>query len=166
MEDLLAKLAHEDAPPGQLAVSHGHAYHIAGGQWPSRIEEKIGSGEIEEMQGMRLEDLGVMKEATDLVRRRTQITRVQPMQLINGFAGRQVVAHRTDPAQSLHQYRNFPIGTTLDEALESAEFHDMKTGFLHPPVLIQMDGHPAMAFHPGHGVNGDLSSVRCHLNRI
>jgi hypothetical protein len=46
----------------------------------------------------------------------------------------------------------------LDEALEAAELDDMKTRLRYPAVVVELDGHFAVTFDPGDGLDGDLSS--------
>jgi hypothetical protein len=69
-DDLLAELAQEDGPGRQLLVEGDDADDVAHGRVGVHAQEKVRRGEMEEVQGMRLEHLAVVHEPAHLLRRR------------------------------------------------------------------------------------------------
>jgi hypothetical protein len=68
---------------------------------------------VEEVQGMRLQDLAGMHQAADLLGGRRQLPDAEDH--VQRLGGGQVVRDRTDAAQALHHDRDFPVGPALDE---------------------------------------------------
>ena len=96
---------------------------------------------------MALENLCIVQQSTNGIGSGRQIFRLHSHQLVDGFGGSEVMAHGTDTTETLHECRRFPIGMSLNEALEAAEFNDVKEGIFHLAVIIEMQGNPAMSFH-------------------
>ena len=78
-----------------------------------------------------------------------------PQHAVKSLGRCQLVRHRTDAAQALHNLRNFPIGPALDELLEAAELDDVQPRLLHAVLLVEQQGHLAMAFDARDRVDGD-----------
>ena len=96
----------------------------------SKPNSRSGEHEVEEVQGVRLEDLPVVHQPAHLLGRRRELLAADDA--VHRLGRRQVVADRADAAQPLHQDRHLPEGPALDEALEAAELDDVQAG-LHAP---------------------------------
>ena len=101
----------DDVPDGRVGV---HA------------EEKIRRGEMEEMQGVRLEHLAVVHKPPHLFGRRREPFGPDAGDDVHGLGRSQVVAHRADAAEPLDEDRRLPVGAALDEPLEAAELDDVE----------------------------------------
>jgi hypothetical protein len=106
---------------------------------------------MEEVKRMRLEHLSIVHEAADFFGRRGQLVHAHDQ--IHGLGGSQMMADRTDAAESLNQDRDFPVGAALDESFEPTEFDNMKAGLLNHVVLIQKERYLAVAFDASHGLD-------------
>jgi hypothetical protein len=65
-DDLLAELAQQHALAGDVRMGLGHADDVAlGGR--VEAEQQVGRGEVEEVQGVRLQHLAVVHQAAQLL---------------------------------------------------------------------------------------------------
>lgn len=60
-DNFLAELAHEDTFLGEGFIRFDDGHDVALGGWGIGAEEEIGGGEVEEVQGVRLENLTIVK---------------------------------------------------------------------------------------------------------
>ncbi len=142
-DDFLAVLAQQHAALRHVGVLGRHADDVAPGDVRVEAEQQVGRTQVEEVQCMRLQDLPVVHQATDLFRSRRQLRRAH--HLVERLAGREVVADRADAAQALHHHRHFPVRAALDELLERAELDDVQACLLHVVVMIEQQRHLALA---------------------
>jgi hypothetical protein len=63
----------------------------------------------------------------------------------------QVMAYRANTAKPLYQDRGFPIGPSLHETFESAEFDYMQTGLGDIILIVKVYGDFSVPFHAGYG---------------
>ena len=157
-DDLLAELAQEDGPGGQVLVEGDDADDVPDGRVGVHAQEEVGRGEVEEVQGVGLEHLPVVHQAPHLLRRRGELARPGADDDVHGLGRGQVVADRADAAEPLDEDRGLPVGPALDEALEAAELDDVEAGLGHLAGVVQPDGDLAVAFDPGDGFDRDLST--------
>ena len=150
-DDLLAELAQENGPRGQLLVEGDDADDVAHGRVGVHAQEEVGRGQVEEVQSVRLEHLAVVHQAAHLLRGRGQLARTGPDDDVHGLGRRQVVADGADAAEPLDEDRGLPVGTALDEPLETAELDDVEPGLDYLTGVVQPDGDLAVAFDPGDG---------------
>ena len=80
---------------------------------------------MEEMQRMRLQDLAEMQQPAHFFGGGRELLHAD--QLVHRLCRRELMADRADAAQPLHEEWHFPIGTSLNEFLETAEFDDVET---------------------------------------
>src|SRR5210317_1947277 len=84
---------------------------------------------------------------------------------VGGFRCSQMMADWADSAQALYQYRQFPVGSALDEFLKAAELGDMQTCLPDIAVFSLQQGNLAMAFYAGQRLDDDafqfLGSLGC-----
>ena len=64
-----------------------------------------------------------------------------------------MVAHRADAAEPLHHHRHFPVGASLDEFLEAAEFHDVQPDLVHALLVVEQQRHLAVTFDARYGID-------------
>ena len=120
-------------------------------------EQEVGGGEIEEVQGVRLEDLSVVHQAAHLLAGRRQP--VDAQNSVHRLGGAEVMAHRADAAQALHQNRYLAERTALYEALEAAKLDDVQAGAQHVVALVEVDGDLAVSLDPGDRFDHDPLAV-------
>jgi hypothetical protein len=116
---------------------------------------------MEEVQGMRLVHLPVVHQAAHLFCRRRQVFAAHDA--IHGLGRGQMVADRTDAAQTLHQHRHLPERTPLDEALEPAELDHVQAGLDDLLILVEQDDDLPVSLHAGDGLDDD-SLRNAHRN--
>ncbi len=158
-DDLLPELAQQDGPGGQLAVVGDDPDDVADGRVGIGAEEQVGRGQVEEVQGVRLEHLAVVHQPAHLFGRRGEALGRDAGDGVHGLGRGQVVADRADAAEALHEHGRLPVGAALDEALEAAELDDVQPGLGHRVAVVQVDGDLAVALNAGDGFDGDLA---CH----
>ncbi len=100
---------------------------------------------------MRLQHLPVMHQAAKLFGCRGQLPGTDDD--IQRLGGRQMVRYRADAAQALDHDRHFPIRPALDELLEAAKFNNVQANLMHLVLVIQQNGHLAVAFDAGHRID-------------
>jgi len=152
-DDFLAVLAQQHALLRHIRILGGDAHDVAPGHVGIEAEQQVRRRQVEEMQGVGLQDLAIVHEPAQLLRRGCEA--IDTDDLVHGLGGGQVVGYRADAAQALHHHRDLPIGPALDELLEAPEFDDVQTGLLDAVILVQQQGDLAMALHPGEGLDGD-----------
>ena len=169
-DHFLAVLAQQHSLLGDVRVSGGHAHDVAACHVGIEAEQQVGRAQVEEVQRMRLQDLAVVHQAADLLRRGRELRGAH--HLVERLAGREVVAHRADAAQALHHHRHFPVRPALDELLERAELDDVEPRLLDVAVLVhqqrdlavpldarqRFDHDAAQLF----GVDGGFEGQRAH----
>lgn len=99
------------------------------------------------MKRVRLKNLRVMQQSPQLLRSGRKILWIHTDQLVYRFGRSEVVTDWTNSAEALHEDGCFPIRSTLDKSLETAELNDVEVGVLHFPVFVQVNGHPTVAFY-------------------
>jgi hypothetical protein len=67
-----------------------------------------------------------------------------------------VVANGANTAEALNQYRSFPIGSSLNKALKTSEFYNVKPGLGNVILIIQVYGNLSVSFDSGYRFNGYL----------
>ena len=112
---------------------------------------------MKEVQGMGLVHLPVVHEPTHLLPSGGQL--FGPDNPIHRLGGTEVVADRADATQSLHQDRQLPKGTALNEAFETAKLDDMESRLFDAVVLVQEKGDFAVALHPCERLDDDSSGL-------
>jgi len=96
-------------------------------------------------------------EAAHLFRRGGEPLGADAHDHVRGLGRGEVMADRADPAEPLHEDGHLPVRPPLGETFETAELDDVKPGLGDLPAVVEMDGHLAVAFYPGDGVDRDLS---------
>ncbi len=72
---------------------------------------------------------------------------VHAQNCLAGFAGRDQMAHRADPANARHQRRHLIEGPVLAELLESAQLGDVQARVSNLAVVTQLYGHLGVTFY-------------------
>ncbi len=106
------------------------------------------------MQGVRLEDLPVVHQSPHLQGRRRQLLAADDA--IGRLRRGQVVAHRADAAQPLHEDRHLPEGPPLNEPLETSKLHDVEAGLDDLVRLVEENRDLSVPFDAGHRLDHDL----------
>ena len=118
-------------------------------------EQQVGRRQMKKMQRMGLQHLPAMHEPANLLGGRRQL--VHTDQLVCSLRSREMVAHRTDTTETLYHNRKLPVGTSLDEFFETAEFHDVETRLVHAVLLIHQQGHLAVTLDACHRIDRDTT---------
>jgi hypothetical protein len=79
--------------------------------------------------------------------------------LIHCLGRRQLVADRTNSAQTLNEERHFPVGTPLNEFLKTAEFDDVETRFMDMIIRIEHQRDLAVPLDARDRIDGDASQA-------
>ena len=142
-DDFLAELAGQHALPGEIGKRRRHAEDVALADLALEAEQQIGRGEVEEMQRVRLNDLAVVQQATQLLggRRERPVAGDQ----VHRLGRRKQVAHRADAAEPLHGDRHFPVRPAFDENLEAAKLDNVEPHLMDPVLLVEQDGDLAVS---------------------
>jgi hypothetical protein len=156
-DHFLAVLAQEHAFLGDFGMGGDDPDHVAGRDIGTEAEQQVGRGQVEEVQGVGLQDLAGMHQAADLLGGRRQLLDAEHH--VQRLGGGEVVRDRADAAQALHHDRHFPVGAALDEFLEAAEFDDVQAHLVHLVVVVEQDGDLAVAFNPRNGIDGDAAQL-------
>jgi hypothetical protein len=106
--------------------------------WPSR---KSG-GEVEEREGVRLEDLAVVEEAAEAD---GPVRDLDGEELVPRLGRGEHVAHRADAADPGGDARHLADGPPLAELLEAAELDDVEPGVGNLPLVVQEEGDLGVA---------------------
>jgi hypothetical protein len=118
-------------------------------------EQQVWRRQVEEVQGVRLQDLAVVHEPPDPIGGRGQRGRADHR--VEGLGGGQVVADRADPAQPLHHHRHLPVRPPDDEPLEAAELDDVQPHLMDAVSVVEEDRHLAVALDPRHRLDHDAA---------
>ena len=148
LDDLLPVLAHHHGTAAELGILLEDLEDVALGRRGVEAEQQVGRGQVEEVQRVALHHLAVVHQATHLLGRRRQF--VDADDHVHRLGGGQVVAHRADAAQALHDDRDFPQEPAADEPLEAAELDDVQPRFLDLVVGVHVDGDLAVSFDARH----------------
>ena len=154
-DHLLAEFAQQHALFGDVGVIGGDADDIAPRRLAVETKQQIRRGEMEEMHGVRLQNLAIMHQPPQLFGGRRQMAVAGDG--VHRLDGGEMVADRADAAQPLHRHRNLPIGPALDEGFEAAEFDDMQPDLMDLVFGVEQQSHLAVAFDPGQRVDGDAA---------
>ena len=157
-DDLLTELAHLHALERETGVLLDDTDDVAFRDRSVETEQQVGRREVEEMQGVGLKDLPVVHQAAHLLAGRRQL--VDAKNAIHSLRRAEMMAHRTDSAQALHQHRELPERATLDEALETPELDDVQPGAQYAMVVVEEDGDLAVSLDPGERLDHDASAAR------
>src|SRR5208283_2558256 len=118
---------------------------------------------MEDVQGVRLQDLAVMHEPAHLVGGGRDL--IDADHGVHGLRRRKVMAHRADAAEPLNDDRNLPEHAAADEPFESAELDDVEARFSDFAGLVQPNSDLAVAFDASDRIDHDLASRAC-LNAV
>src|SRR5271166_1381086 len=116
LDDFLTEFANEDRPFSDLRETVQHADDVALLGWRIEAEQEDRRRQLEDVQGVRLEQLAVMQEPAHLVGGGRDL--VDADDGVHGLRRREVMAHRADAAEALDDERNFPEHTAADEPFE------------------------------------------------
>jgi len=71
---------------------------------------------------------------------------------VNGFGSGEMMAHRTYSAKSLNEHGNFPVRSSLNESLETAELDYVKPCLFYTAIFIDMNRNLSMSLDSGYGL--------------
>ena len=153
-DDLLPVLAQLHALQRKVWIFFQYADDVALFRIAAETEQQVGRGQMEEMQCMRLQRLAEMQQTAQLGCCRRELLHAD--QLVHRFGRRELVADRADAAQPLHEERHFPIGASLDEFLEAAEFDDVETRFVN--MILSIEHQRDLAVSPSTRETGSIAT--------
>ena len=97
-DDLLAELPQADAAAGQLGLGRDQAEDVALRRVAVPAEQQVGGAEVEEAQGVRLDDLAEVHQAAQLLGGRAEC--VDRQDAVAGLGRGDQVADRADAADA------------------------------------------------------------------
>ena len=147
-----------------FGVGAHHGQDVALGTRAVEAEQQIGRGQIKEVQGVRLQDLAVVQQPPQLLRRRCELPGANDD--VQRLGRRQMVADRTNAAEPLDDDRNLPVHAAADEAFEAAELDDVKARIVDLAGLVQANGDFAVAFDARDRIDHDLARSRTGLKTV
>lgn len=149
--DLLADLTETDAAAGHLRVVRHQAPEVAAGGLLVHTHEKIGGGEVEEAQGMALDERGQIGDPAQVDCGRGNLHAEDG---IAGTGSGDGVAHGADAADAGGDAGHLPDAAADAYPLEPAEFGHVKPGIGHGPGIVEPDGDGRVPFDAGDGIYG------------
>src|SRR5271165_2385723 len=162
--DFLAVFANEDCPFSDLWKTAQYREDVAFLGWRIEAEQEVRRCQMEDVQGVRLQDLAVMHEPSYLVGGGRDL--VDSDHGVHGLRRRKMMAHRADAAEPLNNNRDLPEHAAADEPFEPAELDDVEARFIHHAGLVQANGDLAVAFDAGDRIDHDLAQSRACLNAV
>ena len=126
--------------------------HVAPRRIGVHAEKQIWCRQMEEAQGVGLDDLGEVHHPPEVL---CGVRDGHRHDRVAGLGRRQQVADRTDPTDPRHQRRHLGERPTTAEGLEAAQLGDVETSVVDESVLVELDGDLAVTLDPGHGVDDD-----------
>ncbi len=136
LDDLLAEAAEPDAVAGQLRVGLGDAEDVALGGIGVEAEQQVGRGQVEEAEGVGLDDLGQVHQPAQVGPGRRRLDRED---LVARLGRGDQVADRADPADPGHDRRQLVHRPALADALEAAELGDVELGVGDLAGVVEVD---------------------------
>src|SRR5208283_4073330 len=152
LDYLLAELAQPDRGPGQRRVGADQAEDVALRRRGVPAEDEVGRGEVEEAQGVALDDLAQVHQAAQLVGRGRDRDRHDRVPRLRR---RQHVADRADAADARGYPRHLAVGPALAEPLEAAELHDVELGVGDVAGPVQEDADLGVPLDARYRVDDD-----------
>ena len=152
LDDALPELAQADAAARELEIVFEQAEEIAFLGRGIHAEQQVGRREVEETQGVGLQQLGVVHQAA------LEHGGARHLHSEDGVAGLgacQHVAHRADAADARHEAGHFVERAPLADLFEAPELGDVELGRFHRARIVQIDGDLGVPFDAGHGMNHD-----------
>ena len=110
---------------------------------------------MEKMQGVRLDELSIVHQPAQLLRRGRQgsVTGDNIHRLRRG----QMMAHRTNTAKALDDNGNLPVWPPFDKPFKSAHFDDMQPHLMDLVLFVQQDRDLAVPFDARNRIDGDAA---------
>ena len=142
-DHFLPELAQQHALPRRLRMGLRDGDDVAPRGVAVEPEQQVGRAQMEEVQGVRLQDLAVVHQPADLLGGRRELRGADDR--VERLRRREVVAHRADAAQPLDHHRHFPVRAALDELLEAAKLDDVQPHLVHALLLVEEQRHLAVA---------------------
>ena len=151
--DFLAILAQQYSLFGDLRVVFYDTDNIAVAYLVIKTEQQVGRAQMKEVQGMRLQCLPIVHQAAYFLGRRCQLRGSN--QHVGGLGSGEMMAHRTDAAEPLYQYRQLPVGSALDELFKAAKLDNVQACLTDFQVFILQQRYLAMTFDTGQWLDDD-----------
>ena len=142
-DNALPELPQPDAAAREVRLHLQQAEDVALGRVRIEAQQQIGRGQMEEAQGMRLQDLPVVHQAAQQRRHRRDLDAEQG---VAGLGARQHVAHGADAADARHQRRHLVERPAFADLLEAPKLHHVELRRIHLPAVVQVDGDLGVAF--------------------
>ncbi len=161
---LLAELAQADAVAGDVRMFLDQAGNIAQRRVAVHAEQEVRAAEVEEAQGVTLDDLAPVHQPAQLCRGGRNVDAEDG---VTCLGRRQQVADRADAANAGGDAGHFPEGAAFAELLEAAKFGDVEAGVLDLAAVVQHDRDLGMALNSGYGIDYNrLRHRRLHLSGV
>jgi hypothetical protein len=119
-------------------------------------DDKVGSAQDEDVQGVVFEHEGVIDQLADLASRRGGLDLVEG---VEGFGGGHVMRGGADTADAAGDLRHVLCRTAEGEHLEAAQFGHLQVGAFDVALVIEEDVNLAVAFEAGDGINGETAAA-------
>lgn len=149
-DDLLAELADPYPVAGKLGVCPGKADDIAVRRVRLGAEQEIRGGEVEEAEGVRLDDL---RQVEHLAQVDPGGWRHDGEDLVACLRRCDQVADRADSVDARHDGGHLVDRAALDDAFEAPELRDMELGVDHLALVVELNRDFRVALDPGDRVD-------------
>ncbi|MPL97299.1 hypothetical protein SDC9_43488 [bioreactor metagenome] len=150
LDDLLTVFPHADARHGEIGVFLGQTGHVPDGGVGVEPEEQVRARQVEEGEGMGLDELPHVHDLPQL-RRRGREGHAEDG--VAGLGGGEMMAHGTDSADAGGDHRHFPEIPALREDLEPPVLGHVEADPVDGPVVRQVHGDLSVAFDAGDGIH-------------
>ena len=152
LDDVLAEAAQGDAGAAQFGLGGDYAEDVPYLGVGLHAQQKVGRGQIEEAERVRLHHLREVEHAPQL---RGGVRNAHGHDGFAGLGGRDQVRDRADAADARHQAGHFVEGAAFGELFEAAYLRHMKVRVFHFTLAVQLDGDFSVAFEAGNGIDRD-----------
>jgi hypothetical protein len=150
--DLLAELAEPDAVTRDVGVGGGQSHEAPLRRIGVVAEQQVRGGQVEERQGVGLDDLAEVHEAPEPHGGFRDLDREEG---VAGLGGGQEMADRTNATDSRRDRGHLPEGPPLAELLEPAKLGDVEARLHHVARVVQVEGDLGVAFDARDRVDDD-----------
>src|ERR1035438_4120281 len=150
LDDLLAKLAQANAVAGNLGIFFGDAEDVVLDRIRVHAEDQIRRGQVEEAEGVRLQNLGESEDAAQFIGGGRN---PNGEQLVASLGGGDEMADRTNAADPGHERWHLVKWAAFAELFEAAKLRDVEAGFVDSSLIVEVQRDFGMALDAGNRVD-------------
>jgi hypothetical protein len=152
-DGLLSELSQRYPVAQGIRVLLEQSRHVSLCRIEVHAQQQVRRREMEERQCVGLNELGAVEQFAQL---RRGLRNAHGHDLVAGFGGGQLVAHRADAADARRNRRHLVVRPALDELLEAAYLGHVELRVGDLAGVVELDRDPGVALDARHVVDRDL----------